>query len=132
MVWGSHRDSAELLRIGFPIFSYGTCPVGPLRLGAREPDALERANLGELSVSNQDIVFADGDGVLFVASEHIGDVISTAREIKQTERQQAENVQSGRKLHEQLKFDEYIAKRSTNPAFTFREHLRKIGGAVEE
>jgi 4-hydroxy-4-methyl-2-oxoglutarate aldolase len=132
VVWGSHRDTPELLQIGFPIFSCGTCPAGPQRLDAREPDALERANLGELSVSGEDIVFADEDGVLFVASEHVGEVISTAQEIHQTERQQAEDLQSGKKLHEQLKFDEYIKQRDIHAAYTFREHLRKIGGAVEE
>jgi regulator of RNase E activity RraA len=132
VVWGSHRDTPELRQIGFPIFSYGTCPAGPQRLDARQPDALESANLGDLSVSNEDFVLADADGVLFVASEQIGEVISTAREIHQTERRQAEEVLSGKKLHAQLKFDEYITQRSTNPAYTFREHLRKIGGAVEE
>ena len=132
VVWGSHRDTPELLQIGFPIFSCGTWPAGPQRLDAREPDALDRANLGEVSVSSEDFVFADADGVIFVASEHIGEVISTAHEIYQTERRQADDVQAGKKLHEQLKFDEFIKERSTRPAYTFREHLRKIGGAVEE
>ena len=31
-----------------------------------------------------------------------------------------------------IKNSEIIAERSTRPEYTFREHLRKIGGAVEE
>src|SRR5690349_15748069 len=42
-VWGLHRDSAELLEIGLPVFSYGCYPPGPVRLDEREPEALVSA-----------------------------------------------------------------------------------------
>jgi hypothetical protein len=31
-----------------------------------------------------------------------------------------------------LEFSGFVSRRSLNPALTFRQHLRRIGGAVEE
>lgn len=132
LVWGCHRDTAELLRIGFPVFSYGSYPGGPLRLDPREPEALSVARFGAFTVTSGDVVFADIDGVVFISAERVEDVLTTAHRIAQTERRQAQDVQAGRTLRQQLRFDEYLARRAADAGYTFRQHLRGIGGAVEE
>ena len=76
--------------------------------------------------------FADDDGCIFVPAASIEDLLKIARQIWQTERKQAERIKSGDTLRQQLKFADYLEKRSTNPGHTFRQHLRELGGAIEE
>jgi 4-hydroxy-4-methyl-2-oxoglutarate aldolase len=132
VVWGTHRDTPQLKQIGFPIFSYGSCPSGPQRLDPRTDDALRVARFGSFEVTANDCVFADDDGCVFVSAGEIDNVLAAARAIWNTERKQADKIKAGITLRQQLKFAEYLRKRSTNPAFTFRQHLREIGGAIEE
>lgn len=133
ILWGCYRDSAELTRIGFPVFSYGTCPAGPVRLDRRGADALRTARMGStVEVGRGEIVFADADGVFFVAERSVEEVLVTARSIRGTERKQAKAVRAGKTLRDQFRFGEYLSQRNSDPGYTFRTHLRKLGGSIEE
>src|SRR4030095_3853154 len=132
IVWGGHRDTPGLRQIGLPLFSYGMCPSRPQRLDPRDPSALRSAQFGNFLVEPGDVAFADDDGCLFVGAEFADDLLRIAHEIWERERRQAEEIKSGRSLREQLQFSRYLQKRATDPGYTFREHLRKISGAIEE
>jgi len=131
VIWGLHRDTADLLRIGVPVFSLGSLPTGPLRLDPRAPDALVAARVGDWTVTNQDAVFADEDGVLFVPLARVDELLTLAEVIATTERRQAELIRNGTSLREQVRFADYLTARASDPTRTFRDHLRGVGGEIE-
>jgi len=127
VIWGLHRDTQDIRAIGLPVFSLGANPTGPLSLRDRAPEALSTAEVDQWTVTSDDVVFGDDDGVLFVPASEVDALIEKARGIRDVERAQADRVRQGESLRGQLRFSEYLAS-----GLTFREHLRKIGGAVEE
>ncbi|MBH1934228.1 RraA family protein [Streptomyces sp. AV19] len=132
VVWGLHRDTADVRAIGLPVFSLGAVPTGPLHLGERPDDALTSARVGEWTVSADDVVLGDDDGVLFVPADRTAELLALAASIRDTEHRQAELIRSGRTLRDQVDFAGYLARRRETPSLTFREHLRSVGGAIEE
>lgn len=131
VIWGLHRDTAELIDVGLPLFSAGSFPSGPLRARPRDPEALMNAQIGEWSISSDDVVVADIDGVLFLPAQDLPLVIAGAEQIRDTERRQAELMIGGQSLRKQCDFDEYLQKSKENPNYGFREHLRSVSSAVE-
>jgi regulator of RNase E activity RraA len=132
VVWGLHRDTRELIEIGLPVFSLGALPAGPQRLDPRAADAMVWTHVGAARVTSEDVVIADADGVIFIPEARLEEIVAGAAKIRDTERQQASAVAAGRSLRDQLQLRDYVQRRQREPDYTFRRHLRKIGGAVEE
>jgi regulator of RNase E activity RraA len=132
VIWGLHRDTADIQAIGLPVFSLGAIAAGPLRLDARPPDALESATAGDWTLSREDLVFGDDDGVLFVPGAVTENVLTLAEKIRDTERRQAERMRAGVSLRSQVQFSAYLSKRAQTPSLSFRDHLRAVDGAIEE
>ncbi len=132
VIWGLHRDTTDIGAIGLPVFSLGAIPTGPLRLEARPRDALESAVVGDWTVSREDLVLGDDDGVLFVPGAQAEEIFTLAETIRDTERRQAERIRAGVSLRSQVRFSAYLAQRDKTPSLSFRDHLRAVGGAIEE
>jgi hypothetical protein len=70
--------------------------------------------------------------VLFVPAARAAELFTIAETIRDTERRQADQIRAGVSLRRQLQFDRYLARRDQVPSLSFREHLRSVGGAIEE
>ena len=130
--WGTHRDTGAIEAIGARVWSLGTCPNGPLELRKRVSTALDAANIGShVTVTLEDYVFADVDGVVVVATADLARIVETAKDIAAREGAQAVRLLKGELLRTQLDLDGYVAKRNADPDHTFRDHLKAFGGAIE-
>jgi 4-hydroxy-4-methyl-2-oxoglutarate aldolase len=127
VIWGLHRDTADIAAIGLPVFSMGSLPTGPLTLRDRSGQPM----IGDWPVTGDDVVIGDEDGVLFIPAVSAEEIFATAGTIRDTERRQADLIRSGRTLRAQVKFDVYLSSRAERPSLTFREHLRAVGGEIE-
>ena len=131
VIWGLHRDTVELRRIGLPVFSLGRIPTGPLDHPERTPQSTRPGEVGEWIVDDGDVVFGDDDGVLVVPADRLEEVLGHAERIRETEVAQAERIRGGRTLRDQVRLRDYLERRAQDPDLTFRRHLREVGGEIE-
>jgi len=129
VIWGCHRDHDEIGDIGLPMFSLGRSPSGPRSAYGRTA-AIGEALLDGFPVARGQLLICDSDGVLIAASDDPR-LIEEARLIRAKEAEQAEVMRSGRSLREQLDFSGYLEARQSDPDYSLRDHLRRVGGAVE-
>ncbi|TPW74262.1 RraA family protein [Schumannella soli] len=130
VLWGLHRDTAELRRLGLPVHSLGALPTGPRRVPPAG-SAMRVASIDGVLVHGGELVVADDDGVLLLPADRADEVLDEARRIQAVESRQAELMRGGRSLREQLDFAAYRAAQRADPALTLRAYLAARGAAVE-
>ena len=131
ILWGCHRDTLEILKIGLPFFSIGKVPNSPVTTDRRTHDALEWARVGDWTVTEDDVVVGDVDGVIFLPYSKLHEIVPVAEAIHTTERRQSAIMNQGTSLRDQFYFREYLAKRAEDPSYDLRTHLSRYGGAIE-
>lgn len=132
VIWGLHRDTHDIRELGLPLFSIGCVPCGPTRVDPRAPDVFTSAHIGGCTVTRDDWVVGDSDGVIFIPLQKKDELFALAHSIWTTERTQVADALEGRGLREQFKFADFLTERAANPELTFRQHLRKLRQSIEE
>lgn len=130
VIWGLHRDTAQLREIGLPVFSLGASPFGPRRVPPAGT-AMRSAMLDGIPVRPGDWIAADDDGVLVVGDGRRDELFAQARHIQQVEGAQAERMRAGTSLRVQLDFARYRELQAGDPTLTLRRYLAETGGAIE-
>lgn len=131
IVWGLHRDTSAIRKLGFPVFSTGQLPVGPRR---SENITEEKINiyLGDFEVNSSDIVFADEDGIIIISNSDIKLVLDEASKISAIEQKQAEKLHNGISLRKQLHFSDFLLVKKRKKNYSFSDYTRLIGAGIEQ
>lgn len=130
VIWGLHRDTAQLREIGLPMFSLGAHPFGPRRVPPAGR-AMRSAFLDGVAVTPGDWIAADDDGVLVIGADGRDELFAEARRIQAVEGAQSERMRAGTSLRAQLDFSRYRALQAADPSLTLRRYLAETGGAIE-
>ena len=130
--WGTHRDTGAILAFGAQVWSLGTCPNGPLELRRRHARR-SRPQTSARSPSRWRTTCSPTRTASSSLRRRISiAIVETARDIAAREGAQAARLLKGELLRTQLDLDTYVAKRNSDPNYTFRDHLKTFGGAIED
>jgi 4-hydroxy-4-methyl-2-oxoglutarate aldolase len=100
---GCIRDSAEIIRMGFPIFCRGICIQGTTKtvLGLINHPTL----LGGVLVHPGDLILGDDDGIVVVRREECRTVLENSIQRIEAEKKKEEKLKSGTSSVELNKLD---------------------------
>jgi 4-hydroxy-4-methyl-2-oxoglutarate aldolase len=102
VVDGGVRDTPQIRRLGFPVFSTGVVPsttVGHYRVaGVNVP-----VRCGGVEVRPGDIVSADSDGIVVIPKDKAGQVLKRAQQMDETEHSMYPYIEKYRSIAEAVK-----------------------------
>jgi 4-hydroxy-4-methyl-2-oxoglutarate aldolase len=100
---GCVRDSAEMVQMGFPVFSRGTCIRGTTKgvLGKINHPLL----FGEVLVHPGDLVLGDDDGMVVIPQAEIPQVLEASNRRVEAEKVKAGKLREGTSIVELNKLD---------------------------
>ncbi len=93
---GAHRDTEELLELGFPVYSVGANPNGPTKY---VPGRINwPISCGGVAVSPGDLIVGDADGVVVIEREKAEAMLELAVKKVADEKQRIADIVSGKSI----------------------------------
>jgi len=100
---GAVRDSADIVEMGFPVYTRGVHPKGPLK---QDPGSINvPITCGDVAVEPGDVLVGDDDGVTVVPGDRARSVLNAAREKLVAESETRERVDAGEYLYDLKGYD---------------------------
>ena len=93
---GAHRDTEEILELGFPLYSVGSNPNGPTKF---IPGRINwPISCGGVAVNPGDLIVGDADGVVVVEREKAESLLDLAHKKVEDERARIADIVLGKNL----------------------------------
>ena len=93
---GAHRDTEEILELGFPLYSVGSNPNGPTKF---VPGRINwPISCGGVAVNPGDLIVGDSDGVVIVERERADSLLDLAAKKVTDERARIADIVAGKNL----------------------------------
>ena len=93
---GAHRDTEELLELGFPVYTVGANPNGPTKY---VPGRINwPISCGGVAVSPGDLIIGDADGVVVIEREKAEAMLELAAKKVADEKQRIADIVSGKSI----------------------------------
>jgi 4-hydroxy-4-methyl-2-oxoglutarate aldolase len=95
VIYGGVRDSNEMIKMGFPVFSKGIC----IRGTEKDPNGLgslgDAITINDVVINKGDLVVGDADGVVIVPKETEIEIIQKAIDREKSEAEITERIKQG-------------------------------------
>lgn len=130
---GFVRDTAEIKRLGQPVFAKGRIPVGPLKLAPEEKgigllDVV--VQVGDVEVHPGQWVVGDDDGLIVLNATDLPAILSKAQETLTKEENLTGRLRTGTALGDIFGIEAFAEKRKQSPEADFNAHVAAQGDAI--
>jgi len=130
---GFVRDTAEIRRVGQPVFAKGRIPVGPLKLAPEEKGVGQldvEVRLGDTSVQPGQWIVGDDDGLIVLNAGDLPAILQKAEETLRKEEDLVSRLRAGKALGDIFGIESFVEKRKDDPGADFNDHVAARGDAI--
>ena len=93
---GCIRDSKEIIKLGFPVFSRGICIKGTSKQKNTSQEICQHIEIGDVTIDSGDAVIGDADGVVVLPADKAPEIADNAIKREQEEKEFIKSIKAGK------------------------------------